>query len=187
MLWVGDEEGRISTLGGQDRAGQGRTGRQMDVTSQSQTWRTETVIALQIAGQPRHPVALPDELPWWFMRAGPRVRTTKAIRGGSYGFRHRFTYPWLVPCSKWRVLQGSIVYLGIKHAGARCPGGLAHIRIGRTQHTEPAHADCSARVIAHDRGLRATRASRLPSTSTVAHGQPDNNRLITLRTHAGSA
>lgn len=81
------------------RTGQGRTGHQMDVTSQSQTWRTETVIALQIAGQPRHPVALPDELPWWFMRAGPRVRTTKAIRGGSYGFRHRFTYPWMVPCS----------------------------------------------------------------------------------------
>lgn len=72
------------------------------------------------------------------------------------------------------------MYLGIKHAGARCPGGLAHIRIGRTQDTEPAHADSSARVVAHDRGLRATRASRLPSP--VAHGQPDNNRLITADT-----
>lgn len=48
---VVDEEGQISRWAGrtgQDRAPQGRAG-PLDVTSQSQTWRTETVIALQIA------------------------------------------------------------------------------------------------------------------------------------------
>lgn len=65
-------------------------------------------------------------------------------------------------------------------------GGLAHIRIGRTQDTEPAYADSSARLIARDRGLRATSTSSVPSAYRGT--QSDNNRLISeLRTHAGSA